>query len=138
MSLRRHPADTYEFEDGRKIRLINERLLVKMDEESDTTESGLLFKPDNAHEHAYATGEILAFGYVHERKLKGTSKTKRVKEPYPIPDIEVGLKCCFVKFRKLQDSNIKVQQSFGDGILILKPEDLLFVFPRGQSITLGQ
>lgn len=138
MSLRRHAADSYEFEDGRKLRFVNERILVQMDEESETIGSGLLIKPDNAHEHVYATGEILAFGYVKEKKLEGTSKTKTVKEPYPIPDIEVGLKCCFIKFRKLQDSNIKVQESFGDGIVILKPEDLLFVFPKGFTFELRQ
>lgn len=132
----RHPHDNYSFEDGRSIRFINERVLVKMDEEPETTAGGLVV-PGNAHEHAYATGTILAFGYVTELKREGTTKTKKIK-PYPIADIEVGMKCCFIKFRKLQDSNIVFQASFGDGFIILKPEDFLFVYPEGFTFELGQ
>lgn len=136
--MNRHPGDTYVGDDGRTLRLINERLVVRMDPEKETVgSSGLLVAPPNAHEHIYATGEILAFGYVTEKKLADTTKTKKV-EPHPIPDLEVGLKCSFIKFRKLQDSNLKVQEMYGDGVILLKTEDILFVYPRDFTFELGQ
>ena len=135
--MKRHPSDTHVFPDGKAFRLINERILVQMDEESDKVGEGLLYKPENAHEHAYGTGTILAFGYVTERKLPDTTKTKAV-EPFPIPDIEVGLKGLFIKFRKLQDSNKVMQEIYGDGVILLKPDDLIVVYPKGFTPDFNQ
>jgi len=132
----RHPADTFEFKDGTKLRLMNESVLVKMDPEAEETSGGIL-KPDGAVEHIYMTGTILAFGWVLEKKLEGTSKTKSLEKPYPVPNIEPGLKCCFIRYRRWQDTNKQLRHMFGDDIISLKPEDMIFVFPAGEEYELG-
>jgi hypothetical protein len=130
--MERHPFDRYTFESGETLRLINEGILVKMDPDREDTCSGLIHYPDGAMEHIYSTGTILAYGYIKEIKLPAdpgdTKVVTRPVKPFPIPDIEVGMKCCFIRFRKLQDSNKLLRQLFGDNIIALKPEDLLFVF----------
>jgi co-chaperonin GroES (HSP10) len=124
----RHPADTHTFKDGRTLRLIGDRVLVKTDPDQTETSSGLIEFPGGSMEHAYSTGTILAFGWIKEKKLPGTTRTKPLEEPTPIPELEVGQKCCFIRFLKLQDSNKQLRERFEDDIVALKPEDLLFLY----------
>lgn len=132
----RHPHDSYEFE-GTRFRLLGEQILVHTEAESDQTESGLIYKAVNAHEHVYAKGKILAWGYVTSVKQKDTTETKPVPRR-PIADLEAGMGCVFVKFRKMQDSNQTVQHLFGENIILLRPEDILFTYGEEDSFELGQ
>ena len=125
MPLERHPFDQYTFENGETLRLTNNGILVKMDPVPG--EKGKIHFPEGAMDHVNMTGTILAFGYIKERPLPDTTKTKPIK-PFPIPDLEVGEKVCFVRFLRLQDSNKKFREMFDDNIITIKPEDILFVF----------
>ena len=135
--VRRHPADSHTFKDGRKIILRNQTVLVKMDPDEEATAGGII-KPQGATDHIFMTGTVLAFGWILERKLPGTSKTKPLKEPYPVPELEAGIKCCFIRYRRWQDTNKQLRMMFDDDVIALEPEDLLFVFPAGMDIELGQ
>jgi len=129
----RHPYDECTFEDGRSFQLVNEHILVRVDPTSDKTTSGLIFKAsEKAIESIYTTATILAFGYIRSIPKK-YGRQKFLEEPVPIPDLEVGLKCCFLRFRDKQATNEHIQHQFGAGIILLKPADLLFVYNDGEG-----
>jgi co-chaperonin GroES (HSP10) len=132
----RHAADTHTFKDGRTLRLIGERILVRTDPDSEESTTGLIEFPGGSMEHVYSTGTVLAFGWLKEKKLPDTTKTKTLENPIPIPELEVGQKCCFIRFLKVQDSNKQLRQRFEDDVVALKPEDILFLFTG--NIQLGQ
>ena len=112
--------DTYEYESGRSLRITGKKVLVMGDELSKKTKGGL-WKPEGACEHVYRTGTILAFGY---------DRIKKTGKKVPIRDIEVGLKCCFVRFLAEQDSNKQIRARFGDDdVFLIGPTDLMFVWP---------
>lgn len=133
----RHPADSYTFEDGQTIRLLNEQILVRFDPIEEKTAGGII-KPEGACDHVYQTGTILAFGWMKDRPLPDTTKRKLLPKPIPIPDLEVGLKCCFIRFHRVSHSNQNFRGMFGDDMILLKPEDVLFLFLKGDEFELGQ
>ena len=115
--------DTYEFEDGTKFRITSDRLLVRGDPLPKETSGGIII-PGKACEHVFRTGTIVAYGF---------KRNEKTGEKYPI-HVEVGLKCCFVRFLAEQDSNKQFRANFGDGdIFFIGPTDLLFVWPSNEE-----
>ncbi len=104
------------------LRLIGSDVLVELDPSQDRSQSGLIHFPDGAMEHVNQSGTIRAFG---TRQLKNGDRI-------PIPDLEVGLKCVFVRFRKEQHTNLQIRKLFGDNFVLLKPEDLFFVYTEDE------
>lgn len=113
-----HPYDTYVLPDGRKIRMMNKNVLVKIDKPAEQTKSGLIVYPGGAMEHANNTGTILAFGYEYD------GEGKRI----PLRDLEVGLKVLFVRFLADQHTNEQIREMFGEDIIRLQPSDLQLVY----------
>jgi co-chaperonin GroES (HSP10) len=124
----RHPADTYKFKNGSSMRLLRNDVLVQIDAAEERSASGLVHFPEGAMEHVYATGKILAFGWIKEIKRPNTTKTRLLLKPIPIPGLEIGQKCCFTRFLKEQHSNKHLREKFEDNIISLKTEDILFVY----------
>lgn len=115
--------DTYTTPEGTKIRILGNRLLVKIDELAKTSASGLIVYPNGAMEHVNNTGTILAFGTI----WKGN-------ERIPIPGLEVGLKVMFVRFLADQHTNKNVQHVLGAGLIQLAPSDVQLLYtPEEQS-----
>jgi co-chaperonin GroES (HSP10) len=113
-----HPSDTYVLPDGRKVRMMNKNLLVKIDKPAEKTASGLVLYPGGAMEHANNTGTILAFGYEYDEN----------GERIPLRDLEVGLKVLFVRFLADQHTNEQIREMFGEDIIRLQPSDVFFVY----------
>jgi co-chaperonin GroES (HSP10) len=115
--------DTYTTPEGTKIRILGNRLLVKIDEPPKSSSSGLIVYPNGAMEHVNNTGTILAFGTI----WKGA-------ERIPIPGLEVGLKVVFVRFLAEQHTNKNIQHTLGAGMIQLAPSDIQLLYtPDEQS-----
>ncbi len=110
--------DTYVLPDGRLIRIIGDNILIRFDEPKDVSASGLIIFPQGSIEDVNNTGTILAFGTL------SFGNGKRV----PIPDLEMGMKCLFVRFLAEQDSNKQLRIRLGHNIIRLKPSDILFLY----------
>lgn len=106
-----------------KLRLINHRVLVKTDPAQDRSSSGLIHFPDGAMEHTLKTGTIVAFGFMREG-----FEQKPVTKNVPIPGLEVGMKCAFVRFLEKHHSNVQLQEMLDEDLMIVQPSDLLLVF----------
>lgn len=109
--------DTYTTSEGTKIRILGNRLLVKIDEPPKQSSSGLIIYPSGAMEHVNNTGTILAFGTI----WKGV-------ERIPIPGLEVGMKVMFVRFLADQHTNKNIQHVLGTGLIQLAPSDVQLLY----------
>lgn len=109
--------DTYITPEGTKIRIMGNRLLVKIDKPSEKTASGLILYPGGAMEHANNTGTILAFGTIW-----------RGAERIPIPGLEIGLKVLFVRFLAEQHTNENFQHLVGPGLIQMAPNDIQLIY----------
>lgn len=114
--------DTYVTKKGVRVRLINNDVLVKTDPLPEMSASGLILYPNGAMEHVANTGTIVAFGYERFETTEGKYVCR------PIPELEVGLKCLFVRFLAEQHSNIQVRARIEEGLIRLKPSDIMLVF----------
>jgi co-chaperonin GroES (HSP10) len=111
--------DVHVFEDGTRLRVVGDSILVNPDIPADRTASGLILYPDGSMEHVLNTGTVLAFG---------TTRPKRKGQPVPIPGLEKGLKLAFVRFVAEQDSNKQLRIRYR-GVIRLKVSDVLVVYP---------
>ena len=95
---------------------------MKMDEGSDKTETGILFKPQGAKEHLYRKATILktSDGWAKREKKDGSFTWRLIPCPFK-PGMRIlfpfyyGEKT-FEKFRKAVDDPL---------VIMLKPEDVL-------------
>ena len=113
-----HEQQQHEFRDGTRITMMGDSILVRPDAPRDRTTSGLIHYPGGAMEHVLNTGEILAFG---TRDLKDGRRI-------PIPDLETGKKCVFVRFIAEQDTNKALRERFPDECIRLKTSDILCIY----------
>lgn len=125
------PHDTYETPDGRLIRVLNNNILVKIDQPDEISRGGIIIPP-GSYDNPYATGVVVAVGYHHgsardeNGKYIGPTKTK-------IQGLEVGDGVYCIRFLNQQDSNVLLQRDWGDGLLRLRPSDIIFVFDRNED-----
>ncbi len=129
-------AHQHTFSSGRTVTLINDHILIAPDPECYDLREGLV-RPQGAREHVYNIGTIQAVGFEKEKILADTTRTKPLKEPRPIPDVHVGDRCCYVRFHAEAGSN-KLLREMGDGMIMLRARDLLFILDAGDDIELGQ
>jgi len=104
------------------LKLMGDRILVRMDPESEKTISGLLFKPDDAHETVFRTGEVIDVG-------PGKWIDKK-NERIPMP-VERGEGVLFIKFVATSTKTAEsLKAHLGDAEALLQPNDVLLVFDR--------
>lgn len=114
---------TYTTKDGQKIRCLRDGVIVRRDKETKKSALGLIHLPDNAHDTVFGTGEILAFGMFE------TKSGKKI----PLPDFEVGLKCCYVKFHSEAAHNKEIRELEED-VLLLQKRDILFMWHKDEDL----
>lgn len=114
-----HTQDQYTSEDGVKFTVMGPRVLVKVDELPEVSSGGLIVMPNGSMEHALNTGTILAFG---------TRTIRKTGECLPLDELEVGLKCIFVRFLAKMDSNRGVQHTLGKDVIVIQPSDIMLVY----------
>lgn len=114
-----HEHDQYTNDEGTKFTVMGPRILVRADKPPEMSSSGLIVMPNGAMEHALNTGTILAFG---------TRIIKETGDKVPLDELEVGLKCLFVRFLAKMDSNQRVQHTLGKDVIVLQPSDIMLVY----------
>lgn len=114
---------THQLDSGEGIRTIGDDILVMPDPLPTESESGLIHFPGGAMEHTLGTGTILAYGVIKPKKKKGPG--------VPVPGLEVGLKCVFVRFVAEQNSNKQMRASY-EGTIRLKRTDVLVVYTEDE------
>ena len=111
---------------SRRLRLLGDRVLIKMDPESDMMASGLLHKPEVAHDGIMRTAEVMQVGPGKWKEKKGMPTRERI----PV-GVEVGEGVVFIKF--VADST-KTAQALQFHLekdeAILSPNDVLLVYDR--------
>jgi co-chaperonin GroES (HSP10) len=112
-----HPYDTYVTPEGKKIRILGNRLLVRIDKPQEMTSSGLIIYASGAMEHVNNTATILAFGTIWNGN-----------ERIPIPGLEVGLKIMFVRFLAEQHTNQNIRHILGEDLIQLAPSDVQLLY----------
>lgn len=126
---KRLPHNEYVFADGRKIRLINEDVLVKVMPLREKTSGGIIV-PKTVGDHGdsgiHAMGEVLAYGFT----TYGGRKLEHPLTRIPIPDLEVGGIVVFIKWLAEQESNKHIRTSFGDDIIRIKLPSVFFTADR--------
>lgn len=126
-------TDTHVTASGRTIRVINDNILVQIDPPPETTRSGIII-PAGRYENPYATAQVLAVGYFDtthrndEGEIVGHGRI-------PIPGVEVGDGVYIVRFHDIQDSNVAIQKEFGNGLLRIRPNDIILVFDRAEDTS---
>ena len=114
---------THLLDNGQTLRTIGDDILVMPDDRPETTASGLLHYPGGSMEHTLTTGTILAFGVIKPKKKEGPG--------VPIPGLELGLKCVFVRFVTEQNSNKQIRKNY-EGVVRLKRTDVLVVYTKDE------
>ena len=114
---------TYTLPDGRVLRVMNNNILVERLPLPKVTASGLHL-PNPEKEDVTAVGVIRAVG-----KLRA----KEDGELVPISGVEPGMYCAFPWLYAVQHTNKRVQQHLGENFLFLKWDDILLVWPEGET-----
>lgn len=118
--------DTYVTSTGKKIRVINENILIRVDPDVDRIRNGIIL-PSGKFDHPYNTGVVLAVG--RRLAIKRDSKGKiENTELVPIPGISVGDGVYFIRFLDVQDSNKAFQGLYEPGVIRVKPSDIILLF----------
>jgi co-chaperonin GroES (HSP10) len=115
------------------LRLQNDSILVKMDPEAELVTSGLLVKPQIAHEHVLRTGKVMQVGPGKWARKGERALNKRVR-----PDIEEGDGVLFIKFLNMTETNKALQVHLGEDEIILRPDDILLVFDHDDPPEFSQ
>lgn len=106
---------------SKDLRVIGNRLLVRVDKPPERSKGGIIFAhPEAADPHA--TGTVEAVGYLTTPKA-GTRT--------PIPDINVGDRVLFVRLLAITDSNPKLQTLLDDDVICIRPADIILLFADG-------
>lgn len=121
-----HPDQQHVFENGEKITMMGDSILVRPDVPRDRSSSGLIHYAPGAMEDVLNTGEILAFG---------TRDLKKSGQRVPIPDLKRGLKCVFVRFIAEQDSNKAMQHVLPEKCIRLRTTDIIAVYDRADEAS---
>lgn len=104
-----------------KLKMMNDSILIKLDEDSNKTVSGILYKPDGACEHVLRTAEVLGVGpgkYVAKADVRDKI------------DLKEGDGVLFIKFVTYTNTSQEIQQVIGKDKAIIRPADVLLVYNR--------
>jgi co-chaperonin GroES (HSP10) len=112
------------------MKLMRDCILVHLDPEKETIGSGLLIKPENAHEHVFRTAKVLQVG---PGKWVGDPSVRAPMEVQP------GDGVVFVKFVATHTETAKsIQRVVGQEQAIIHPEDVLLVFDHANPPAFNQ
>jgi len=107
---------------SRRLRLMNDRILLRLDPESNKVASGLLFKPDDAHESILRTGEVIDVGPGRWAD-KGDQRI-------PV-GVEIGEGVLFIKFVATSTKTAEsLQAHLAKDEALITPNDVLLVYDR--------
>lgn len=119
------PHNEYLTEDGEVIKLINEDVLVRVLPFREKTSGGIIV-PDTVGDRGdsgiHAMGQILAYGFTTYGGKKGIPFTR-----IPIPDLEKGLICIYIRWLSEQDSNKQLQTRLEKDVIRIKVPSIFFV-----------
>ncbi len=124
------PHNEYRAANGVLVRLINDDVLVRLDKPREKTSGGIIIPEtvgDRGDAGILTIGTILAYGFASF----GGRRVGGVSVPFtkiPLPDLYVGAKTVFVRFYAEQDSNKQMQHRIAEGVIRMKPLDLMFLF----------
>jgi co-chaperonin GroES (HSP10) len=118
----------------KKLRLLGDNILIRLDPESEKTSSGIIFRPNEAMETILRTGEIIGTGPGKWAKNKDIDLDTRV----PMV-VEVGEGVIINRFIA---SNTKTAENLHQFILdedeaLIKASDILLLYDRKTPIKLG-
>jgi co-chaperonin GroES (HSP10) len=112
------------------MKLMRDCILVELDPEKETVGSGILIKPENAHEHVFRTAKVLQVG---PGKWVGDPS---VRAPMTVAP---GEGVVFVKFVATHTETAKsIQHVVGKDKAIIHPEDILLVFDHSNPPEFNQ
>ena len=105
-------------------------VLIELDPETSKTHSGILYKPEGAHEDTLRTGKVLKVG--PGRFLGNTS------ERTPM-EVKPGDGVLFVKFiASFTETAKSINKVLGKNQALLQLSDILLVFDRDDAPEFGQ
>lgn len=118
----------------KKLRLVGDNILIKLDPESEMTSSGIIIRPTEALETILRTGVVIAVGPGKFAKDKDIDLATRV----PMA-VEVGEGVIINRFIA---SNTKSAEALHQFILdedeaLIKAGDIMLVYDRKNPIKLG-
>lgn len=110
-----------------KMKIMGDRILLRLDPESKKTVSGVLYKPDDAHDTILRTGEVIGVGpgrWAQERD---------VRKPV---GVELGEGVVFIKFVATSTKTAEAIQPYLDGDeALISVNDVLLVYDRKVSTS---
>jgi co-chaperonin GroES (HSP10) len=104
--------------DVESIEVLGPRLLVQMDEEPEHFSGGVIIKPESVHEVAETMGTV--------RRVGSGYNIEVAPGRYPL-GVSEGDRVCFIKFYRNTKENECIQSMLGDGLVIIRIQDVLFV-----------
>jgi len=118
----------------KRLRLMGDNILIRLDTESEKTSSGIIFRPNEAMETILRTGEVISVGPGRWAKNKDIDLDMRI----PMV-VEVGEGVIINRFIA---SNTKTAETLHQFILdedeaLIKASDILLVYDRKTPITLS-
>jgi len=120
------PHYQYRTPEGEIVSLINDDLIVRMDPLRDKTSGGIIIPDtvgDRGDEGILVRGTIEAYGFT---TIGG--KRKIPFQRIPLPEFYVGMKVVFIRFHAEQHTNKDIQHIMGDGVIRMKPLDIMLAF----------
>ena len=114
----------------KRLRLMGDNILVRLDEDSELTSSGIIVRPTDAMETIFRTGEVVAVG-PGRRSKKGDNLV-------PV-GVEVGEG---VVLNRFVVTNTKTAEALHQFILetdegLIKGSDILLLYDRKNPVKLG-
>ncbi len=100
-----------------KIKVVGNNLLVEVLPPPKASRGGILLIPDVAA-GALGIGKVIAVGHLTGNKLV---------DLVSIPGLKKGDYVAFIRMHEKMDSNKHVQKVIGDGVIRLRPADVLLV-----------
>ncbi len=111
----------YTLPSGEVVKVVGSNILVERIPRSRESAGGIILNQEAFD--ATAHGIIRAIGVNHTDE----------GIPYPIPDVEVGMRCAFLWFHAERHTNQNVRAILGDNFIFLKAADLIVVWPEGEQ-----
>lgn len=115
--------------DPNDLEILGPRILVKMDEEKTHFGDSIIVKPESIHETAEIEGTVLKVGTGYPI-TRGPDAGKTA----PIDEIDPGDKVCFIKFHGQTVENPQLQTMLGEGVFLIKVQDVLYVRKNDEGL----
>lgn len=101
------------------VRLLNDRLIVELEKKPEMI--GVIHVPDGAYTDTNGMAKVLAVG--PGRELPNGTRV-------PV-DVKVGQRVCIIRLHERTSTQEQLQETLGEGQLILREDDILYVEEEG-------